>query len=105
MYRITDKDLDRLVMEINKLTNSPLSYCYEIGEVPFKSNIGHYHIDHAYSGVKLCCVTNEHGGISDVSQQGYGTKRELYNWMLAFIQGIHTEKFNQLFTIYSEDSL
>lgn len=31
-----------------------------------------------------------HGGIREISTTGYGTKRELYNWMRAFLSGLYT---------------
>ena len=81
--RITQKDLEQLCLEINKATNQPLK------PVDKKQwQIGNYHLDYAYSGVKLVRMCNEHGGIRTISRGGYGTKRELYNWMEAFLSGL-----------------
>lgn len=88
MERIKNSDLDYLVSRINEATNSPTTYCDTKHPTPFKSNIGHYHLDSAYGGVKLVRVANEGGGISDISRDGYGTKRELYKWMRAFLAGL-----------------
>lgn len=87
MDRIKQKDLEYLTDRINQATNSPMAqYTRENGDI--HSNIGNYHLDYAYGGVKLVRMSNEHGAISDISRQGYGTKRELYVWMQAFLAGI-----------------
>ncbi len=89
MDRITNKDLDRLVNFINKATGNPLE---PYGKDPvmggYVANIGNYHIDSAYGGIKLVRMDNDGGGTSDISTNGYGTKRELYSWMVAFLAGI-----------------
>ncbi len=58
----------------------------------FKANIGHYHLDQAYSGVKLCRTVNEGGGISCPLSMGYETKSTAYYLIAAFISGIETEQ-------------
>ena len=87
MNRITRKQLEVLVNEINELTNSPLEYKDE-SATKFKSNINHYCLDMAYGGVKLVRIVNEAGAEREISNIGYGTKRELYNYMNAFIMGL-----------------
>lgn len=86
--RITQRDIEILVDRINEATDSPMEYCDRSTETPFKSHIGHYHLDYAYGGVRLSRVMNEGGGINVISTGGFGTKRELYNWMQAFLSGI-----------------
>ena len=89
MDRITNRDLDRLVNFINKATGSPMTP-YGPRENPtdgLTANIGNYHIDSAYGGVQLVRMDNDGGGISTVSTNGYGTKRELHSWMIAFLAG------------------
>lgn len=87
MTRISIKDLELQVTRINKLTGSPLT-SWERVDGKIKGNIGHYHLDQAYGGVKLVRMYNEGGGIDVISRNGYGTKRELYIWMEAFISGL-----------------
>jgi hypothetical protein len=88
--RITNKDLETLVTKINKLTNSPMKYATKT-ETGIKCNPGHYHLDRAYGGIKLVRTCNEGGGIEEISRYGYGTKRELYQWMHAFIGGLEIQ--------------
>lgn len=93
MERITQKDLDLQVERINKATKSPLTTYTRNGkkgnrEPGFTANIGNYHLDWAYGGVKLIRIDNERGGIATISTGGFGTKRELYNWMTAFLAGM-----------------
>ena len=87
MTRITTKDLEFLVSRINKLTNSPAeSWTREDGTS--KAGVNNYHLDSAYGGVKLVRMTNESGGVSLVSRNGYGTKKELYYQLDAIITGL-----------------
>lgn len=82
MNQITQSNLQAVCDRINRMTNSPLApYCDD------KSNVGNYHIDHAYSGVALHRMDNESGGVQDVLQCGHTTKRDLYDRMHAFIRG------------------
>lgn len=91
MDRITQKQLEVLVNEINTLTNSPLEYSDKT-VTGFKSNINHYCLDMAYGGAKLVRIVNEGGGQREISNIGYGTKRELYHFMRAFIMGLEYKK-------------
>lgn len=93
MERITQKDLKILVGRINKATNSPLASYTQNGKEGerkpgFTANINNYHLDYAYGGVQLAQMVNIHGGIRIISTSGLGTKRELYNWMQAFLAGM-----------------
>lgn len=88
MERITQKDLEVLTGRINKATKSPMtSYTKDNPTGRFRGNIGNYHLDYAYGGVMLVRMSNQSGGIETISAGGYGTKRELYNWMRAFLSG------------------
>ena len=86
MERITQKDLENLVERINKVTNSPMTP-YTRSPDGLAANINNYYLDYAYGGVKLVQMVNKHGGITEISRNGHGTKRELYNWMQAFLTG------------------
>jgi len=90
MQRITDKQLEAVVTRINKMTNQP--------ETPWRqengkniANIGNYHLDFAYGGVKLVQMVSDGGGERDVLTMGFCTKRELYYAMFAFIAGMETK--------------
>ncbi len=96
MERITQKDLGYLVKRINEVTASPDIPWRRNGRegkrsAGFTANIGNYHLDYAYGGVKIVRMVNEGGGITDISRNGFGTKRELYNWMQAFLAGLTNE--------------
>lgn len=77
--RITNKDLNRLVEQLNILVNG------EHVESGFKP--GQYILDWAYGGVQLQRVETKGGGVHTVSHDGYGTKRQLYSFLRAFIAG------------------
>ena len=88
MERITQKDLEYLVGQINEVTSSPATqYTQNSKTGQFTANIGNYHLDYAYAGVRLVQMVNGSGGIREISRGGFGTKRELYNWMQAFLAG------------------
>ena len=94
MERITNKDLERLLVAINTMTgNAKEPYSKQTVASPlgvpqekYVANAGNYHIDAAYGGVKLVQMC-EGGGVRTISPGGYGTKRELYNYMQAYISG------------------
>lgn len=93
MERITQKDLEYLVKRINEVTKSPIRPWGTLAK-PYPANganIGNYHLDYAYGGVKLVRMVSKGGGISLISRDGFGTKRQLYSWMQAFLAGYAAE--------------
>lgn len=87
MKRVTMQDLDNLCLIINKTAGTPENYCEKVDETPFKSNIGHYHIDAAYGGVRLVQTTNDGGGYTPIVH-GFTSKRELFEKMHSFLTGL-----------------
>ena len=82
MTRITNKDLQAVVDRINRVTGSPaLPY------VDGKAQIGCYHLSHAYGGVCVHRMHNEHGGVSTPIVHGHVHKRTLYELMHAWLRG------------------
>jgi len=92
MDKITMRHLDGLIAILNRITNSPSTYSNKRETGNFKANIGHYHLDQAYGGVRLARVVNENGGISSPISMPFGTKREAYLLIAAFIGGIEASK-------------
>lgn len=82
--RITQKDLEQAVKHLNERKGYATEYATKLADDKYITNINHYHLDYAYSGVKLVQTMSQGGGIRTISTGGYGTKRELYN----FIQGM-----------------
>ncbi len=87
MTRITEANLQAVVDRINRITHSPLEQYTKVG-TEYQSNVGNYHLDHAYGGVSLCRMQNKSGGVEDVLRTGHTTKRELYDQLHAFIRGL-----------------
>ncbi len=87
MDRITQKQLDSLVEELNVKTGNPTSYGSREAD-RFKTNVGHYHLYQAYGGVELVQTMNEGGGITVISRNGCTTKRDLYGQIRALLDGI-----------------
>lgn len=88
MTRITEKHLAALIERLNKLTGNPTTYCDKSDKGITKIHVGHYHLDCAYSGYKLCQTDNDSGGVRDISRSGYTTKRALYSEIQMIITGI-----------------
>ena len=86
--RITQSDLGYLVDRINTVTESPAEPYDMSKEVGSRTNINNYHLDYAYGGVKLVQMANSGGGIRVISTGGYGTKRELHQWLQAYLVGL-----------------
>ena len=90
MQRITEKQLEALVGWINELTGSPAtSYTRTDGKLT--ANIGNYHLYFAYGGVNLHRMSNEGGGVNTPLGGGTRTKRELFNQLHAFINGLRAK--------------
>lgn len=88
--RTTQKDLDGLVARLNRITNSPATYSTMTASGAFCANIGHYHLDQAYGGIKLARTVSEGGGITCPIYMGYETKKVCYGKIAAFIAGIES---------------
>ncbi len=89
MERITNKQLEYLVSEINeKLNRSKESYARDENGRR-KANIGNFHLSFAYGGVCLYEMTNEGGGVTTPLVYGHVPKRELYSAMRSFISGLN----------------
>ena len=90
--RITDKHMQALADRMNKLTGSPATP-YAVGEDNRShAQVGNFHISHAYGGVCLHRMSNTSGGVSCPLGNGYGTKRELYDSMHAWLRGHESAK-------------
>lgn len=86
--RITQIDLEKLVASINRATDSPRTPYHKDDAGQYFANIGNYSLDYAYGGVRLVRIVNQEGGISPVFDSAFGTKRELYAKMSAFLAGL-----------------
>jgi hypothetical protein len=93
MQRITAQQLDHMARFINKALGAPTTYHARDDNgnttpYPWQIEVGHYHISGAYGGVCLHRTDNEHGGVTDVFNCGHVPKRDLYNRMRAYLEGI-----------------
>ena len=70
--RITQKDLENLLARINEKAGFK-------GKIEYGTS-GAYILSYAYGGVKLEQYV-QGGGVRTVSTNGYGTKRQLFNFM------------------------
>jgi hypothetical protein len=86
MSSITKENLQAVVDRINKTTGSPAQTYTDVNG-KLVANIGNYHLSNAYGGYALHRVCNTSGGITDVSNSGHVSKRELYDLMFAYLAG------------------
>lgn len=75
--RITQADLENLLSEINRKRHGTPKPKYG---TPLA-----YMLDYAYGGVKLVQMCDNGTGQRDISAGGFGTKRELYNFMRGMV--------------------
>jgi hypothetical protein len=88
----TIKDLDRAVIELNVRAGTPQDQYTRTDRGTVTSNAGNYHLQWAYGGVKLCQNSLKGGGSVDISTDGFGTKRQCYTFIRAYMAGIQTGK-------------
>jgi len=89
--RTTKKDLERIVLRINRALNRPEEPYGKDENGRFKANLGNFHISGAYGGVALEEIQTDGGGVRRVSTDGYNTKRKLFTWCSAFLAGIGSQ--------------
>lgn len=94
MGRITEKMLKARVEWLNEMTNNPTESYVRNGEGRLKAQIGNYHISGAYGGVCLHQMVTDGGGVRDVFSCGHIPKRELFDRICAFMDGIRTANEN-----------
>lgn len=92
MQRITNKMLEAKAAYLNKITNSPLTPYSKTESGKFKANIGNYHISYAYGGACVHRIMNEGGGVTTPIAYGRIKKRELFDKLCAYIDGIEYGK-------------
>ena len=84
--KVTLADLNRAIDMLNRRTGNPLEPYTRTGDT-VKSNAGCFVLDGAYGGYKLSQIV-EGGGQRDVLRVGYKSKRDTYNLIHAFVDGI-----------------
>lgn len=91
--KITKSNLERVCERINTMTKSPAEPMTWNGD-NMTHHVGNFHLCEQYGGTCLLRVSNTEGGTSDVLRIGYVSRRELYNAMFAFIEGINFGREN-----------
>ena len=91
MDRIRMNELEAVVRRINQVAGTPEQPYIKEGD-KYVAQIGCYHLSGAYGGYALHQMVNESGGCRDVLRSGHMPKRELYERMHAFVEGLVTAK-------------
>ena len=92
MYRITKKMLESRVAYLNEITDSPMESYHKDASGKFTSNIGHHYISFAYGGVSLERIVNPAGACQCPLGAYHRPKRELFDALCAYIDGIEQGK-------------
>ena len=87
--RITLKHIQNVLDRINIATGNPTEGWTRQPDGTFKCNVGTYVLDQCYGGVRLAQLCSDGGGERDIT--GFGTKREVYYQMRAFLAGVETK--------------
>jgi len=91
MSRITEKNLEALARRINQAAGTPETYMTKPADGSRTINVGHYHVDYAYGGSKFVQTVSDGGGIRTITGS-YAPKRETYELMQAFLNGLESGK-------------
>ncbi len=89
--QITLSMLKNKIEYLNQLTNSPLTPYSRIGDRNI-ANIGNFHLYQAYGAYGLHRMVNKGGGVTDNHIYGLHTKRELFERLNSFINGLEFNK-------------
>ena len=95
MNRITIENLNYLVDMLNQATDNPIKPYVRNDDGHTVAQGGNFHLDHAYGGIALHQMLNG-GGIRDVLNSGHVTKKDLYQRMQAFLEGVLYEQRRSL---------
>lgn len=87
--RITIKTLLSVCDNLNRMTGSPMQpWVRNPDGNGMTAQIGNYHIDQAYGGYQLNRMMNTGGGVTAPLGLGFGTARECYDKMRAYMAGL-----------------
>jgi hypothetical protein len=86
--RITIKTLRAVCANLNRMTGSPMDAYVRDTDGKLTGQIGHYFIDCAYGGYQLARMMNEGGGQTAPVGLGFGTARECYDKLRAYMNGL-----------------
>lgn len=91
MERTTQKELEGLVNRLNAITGNNAAPYTKSADGKYTANIGNYHLECAYGGVKLVQMMSEGGGIRNITTH-FDTKRNCYMQIASYIAGIESTK-------------
>lgn len=78
--------IERKINYLNEITGSPVEPYSKNAEGKFEANLENFHTYRAYGGVGVQRVSNKAGGVTTTIP--LGTKRECYDALCHFVQGV-----------------
>ena len=98
--RITLADIEQQVALLNTITGSPMTPWSKLetpeGGHTMSANIGNYHVSQQYGGVCIHRMHSAGGGVSTPIFYGHLPKRDAFNRLVAFIQGVSIHSWDAL---------
>ena len=91
--RITDSMLEACIRRLNELTGSPLTPWSQV-DGRNVANVGNFHLSGAYGGVCVHRMHSTSGGVTTPIISYHTTKRELYDRINSFMDGIYFAQDN-----------
>jgi hypothetical protein len=88
MSRYTEAQLIELIVQVNRLTESPESMFYSQQGIDCCPQTGHYYLKRGRDGYMLARIVCHSGEWRDVFGQGWTTKPELGARLDAYVKGL-----------------
>jgi len=86
--KISKAELEGSIKRLNILTGAKPEPYTRTEDGKFQANVGTFYLAGAYGGWKLEKIVSDTGAVSDPLRCGYVSKKELYNLIWAFMNGI-----------------
>ena len=102
--RITLKQLEAQIEQLNSITNSPQSPWTQGADGKLTANTGNYHLSRGYGGYCVHRMANEKGGVTTPITHHHVPKRNLFNGLTAYIAEITEKQIRVINADYPKDS-
>ncbi len=91
MYRINIKQIEKLIDRLNETAGTPKSAYTKNSDGRLVPNPDHFYLAQAYGGCKLEQICKG-GGARDPISMGFVTKRECFDLVSAYLNGMESAK-------------
>lgn len=92
MQQITKRQIESRLASINKMLGNEIEPYGRDESGAFKANVGTLYLAQAYGGFKIEQIANESGGCNEPFPNGFGTKRQCLDALVAYEHGLTARK-------------